>query len=79
MSEQWPSSPVLAHEREEAVFDLVPQARSRREMGHGNGQSGFVRQFLQFIWLRTHGKRGESSSRTEPCSASPSGMIVLAR
>ena len=36
--------PVLADEREEAVFDLVPFAGAGREMTHGDRQPQFVRQ-----------------------------------
>jgi len=39
-------SPVGGDEREEAVLDLVPLARSRREVTHGNGQAYLIRHFL---------------------------------
>src|SRR5512147_295566 len=32
VSQQRPASPVLADEREQAMFDLVPLARSRRQV-----------------------------------------------
>src|SRR4249920_1574120 len=34
MAGQWLSTPVLADEGKEAVFDLVPFARARRQVGH---------------------------------------------
>ena len=40
--------PVRGDEREKPMFDLVPLARSRREMANGNGQARLVRELLQF-------------------------------
>ncbi len=42
------AAPIGRDERKQPMFDLVPLARSRREMANGNGQTRFVRQLLQF-------------------------------
>ena len=42
------AAPIRGDEREQAVFDLVPLARPRREMANGNGQPRLIRQLLQF-------------------------------
>src|ERR1700730_2843380 len=39
-------APVLADEREQAVFDLVPFARARRKVAHRDGEPGLVGQRL---------------------------------
>jgi hypothetical protein len=41
------TSPVLGDEREEPMLDLVPLARSRREMGDQNAKARLVGQLLQ--------------------------------
>ncbi len=38
------AAPVRRNEGEEPVFDLVPFARARREVTHGDGHAGVVRQ-----------------------------------
>jgi hypothetical protein len=38
---------LLRDEREEAVFDLVPLARARRQVTHGDREPEFVHQSLQ--------------------------------
>jgi hypothetical protein len=45
---KWLSAPVLTDKGEQAVFDFVPFACSRRKVAHGNGQSGLIGQPLQF-------------------------------
>src|ERR1039457_1017523 len=40
--------PIWGNAREEAVFDLVPLAGTRGKMTHGDGQSRFIRELLQF-------------------------------
>src|SRR5262249_13115614 len=42
------TAPVHGDVREEAMFDLVPLARSRGEMTHGDGEPGPIREPLQF-------------------------------
>ena len=42
------ATPVRRDEGEESVFDLVPFARTRREVTHRNGHAGLVRQALEF-------------------------------
>ena len=46
MADEWLATPVLADEREETVFYLVPLAGARREVTDGDFQSGFVGQLL---------------------------------
>ena len=41
------TAPVLSDVREQPVFDLVPFAGSRREVAHGDSQSGFIGELLQ--------------------------------
>src|SRR5262245_66397514 len=41
-------APVHRDVREEAMFDLVPLARSRRRVTHGDGEPGSIREPLQF-------------------------------
>jgi hypothetical protein len=48
MADEWLATPVLADEREKTVFDLVPLARTRREVTDRDFQSGLVGQLLQF-------------------------------
>src|ERR1051326_8240078 len=43
-----PTPPVPTDVREETVFDLVPLARPRRQVTHGNGEPARVRKLLQF-------------------------------
>src|SRR5947207_3178905 len=43
---QWAAPPVLRDVTEEAVFDLVPLARSRWEVADANAQSRFVGKLL---------------------------------
>ena len=43
MTDQRFAPPVLADEREQSVFDLVPLAGARREVADGNLHPGFVR------------------------------------
>ncbi len=45
---EWFPSPVLANEGEEAMFYLVPLARTRGEMAHGDWQTCLVCQLLKF-------------------------------
>src|SRR3990172_7267233 len=54
MGEQGLSSPVLADEGKQPVFDLVPLARSRRKMAHRDWVAKTVRQALQFPFPQTH-------------------------
>src|SRR5262245_5583066 len=42
------ATPVHRDVREEAMFDLVPLTRTRREVTHGDGQPGSIRKPLQF-------------------------------
>ena len=42
VADQWFATPVLADEREQAMFDLVPLAGSRRKMADGNFQPRFI-------------------------------------
>src|SRR5260370_15439140 len=55
--------PVLADEREQPMFDLVPLARARREVTDRNLQPDFVGQFLQFPLPQPH-----------PCPVAASGI-----
>src|SRR3990172_8471737 len=48
VGEQWLPSPVTADEREQPMLDLVPLARSRRQMAYMNRQARHVRESLQF-------------------------------
>jgi len=47
VAEQGLASPVLTDEGEQAVFDLVPLLRARREMAYRDGRAEAVGQFLQ--------------------------------
>jgi hypothetical protein len=47
MGDQRLASPVLRDEREEAVLDLVPLARTRRQVTHGDGEAQLVGEALQ--------------------------------
>ncbi len=47
VSSQRPAAPVLRDEAEQAMLNLVPLARTRREMTHVQAESYFVGQFLQ--------------------------------
>jgi hypothetical protein len=48
MTDQRFAAPVLADEREQTVFYLVPFAGPRREVADRDLQAGFVSQLLQF-------------------------------
>ena len=47
VTRQWLATPIDTDEREQAVFNLVPLARSRRKMANRNGKTQFVRKALQ--------------------------------
>ena len=47
-------APILRDEREKAVLDLVPFARSWRQMGDRKFKAGFVGQFLKLPLPQTH-------------------------
>ena len=48
VGQQGPATPVLADEREQPMFDLVPLARSRRQMTDVDRQSRLTCQSMQF-------------------------------
>ena len=52
--QQRTSAPVLTDEREHPVLDLVPLARSRRQMTHMDCQTGFVGKTLQLPLPQSH-------------------------
>jgi hypothetical protein len=54
MADQRFATPVLADEREQPMFDLIPLAGSRRQMANRDLHPGLVGQLLQFQFPQTH-------------------------
>src|SRR5580700_3808318 len=63
MTDERLAPPVLADEREQPMFDLVPLARAWWEVRDRDLQSDFVRQFLQFPLPQSH-----------PCAVAAAGI-----
>ena len=48
MADKRSAAPVAGDEREQTMLDLVPLARARREVAHGDRKAEFVGEPLQF-------------------------------
>ena len=46
MADERLAAPVAGDEREQAMFDLIPLARARRQVTHGDRNAAFVGAFL---------------------------------
>lgn len=54
IAEQWLASPVLANPGKEAVFNLVPFARSWRKVADRDRSTRLIGQLLQFPFPQAH-------------------------
>jgi len=55
------AAPVLTDPGKEAMFNLVPFARSRRQVAHGDRQAGLIGELLQFPFPQAHARAIASS------------------
>src|ERR1019366_4708781 len=73
--------PILSDEREQAMLDLVPFARSRREVMNLDRYVEFIGEFLQLAFPQTHARTiaaaAISGNEQTPCQRITNAAHVL--